>query len=94
MPGGFEYEASLEQIEKSSKFRLISGAANLRGEYELRDGRLSMVKPEDKKMTGLVWEVKNRNVLLLVERPESSQFGSDYRNSTLSRSKRPTARLR
>jgi hypothetical protein len=57
----------------------------LRGEYELREGRLSMMKPEDEKMTGLVWEVKNRNVLMLVEHPEASQFGSDYRNATLSR---------
>lgn len=91
MPAGFEYEASLEPIEKSNKYRLICGATNLRGEYELREGRLSMVRPEEEMMTGLVWEVKNRNVLVLVEHPESSQFGSDYRDSTLSRSKTPAA---
>ena len=85
MPAGFEFEATLEQIEKSSKYRLVSGAANLRGVYELKEGRLSMVQPEDERMIGLVWEIKNRNVLVLVEHPEASQFGSDYRNATLSR---------
>lgn len=87
MPKGFEYEASLEQIEKSSKYHLKSEAANLSGVYDLRDGRLAMVKPENERMIGLVWEVKNQNVLLLVEHPEASQLGSDYRNATLSRNK-------
>ncbi|MGI8978380.1 MAG: hypothetical protein ACR2FY_04055 [Pirellulaceae bacterium] len=86
MPRGIEYEARLERLENGTKYRLVAGAANLRGTYELRDGRLSMIQPENERMTGLVWEIKNKNVVVLSEHPEESQFGSDYRNSTLSRS--------
>ena len=61
------------------------GLSVLRGEYELSGGRLSIVRPEDEKMTGLVWRVRNRNLLELVEHPVSSQFGSDYRGAILVR---------
>ena len=44
-----------------------------------------MARPTDPKMTGLVWRVKNKNLLELVEHPVSSQFGSDYRGAVLVR---------
>jgi hypothetical protein len=86
MSAGFEYEAVLEATEKPGEFRL-RGAGNLNGVYVLRNGKLSIAEPDNEKMQGLVWDVLNRNVVLLTEHPESSQFGSDYRRSTLSRKK-------
>jgi hypothetical protein len=85
MPREFEYEAQIERVEGEDKFRLTCEAWNLRGIYRLCDGRLTIVQPENERLIGLVWEIKNKNVLLLTEHPESSQVGSDYRNATLSR---------
>ena len=85
MPKGFEYEAQLERVDDAGQFRITCQAWNLRGIYRLSDGRLTIVQPENERLIGLVWEIKNKNVLLLTEHPESSQVGSDYRNATLSR---------
>ncbi len=85
MPKGFEYEAQLKRVDSEDKFRLTCDAWNLRGIYRLCDGRLTIVQPENERLIGLVWEIKNKNVLLLTEHPESSQVGCDYRNATLSR---------
>lgn len=92
MPKGFEYEVHLRKVDGADKYRLDCGATMLRGEYELNGRRLSMLKPDDERLTGLVWEIKNKNVLVLVEHPEKSQFGSDYRNATLSRQRGDVAR--
>lgn len=86
MPRGHEFEATLVAL-KPGEFELQTEAHNLRGVYTLRDGRLEMSKPVNERMVGLVWEVKNRNVVVLSDHPESSQLGSNYRNATLSRNK-------
>jgi hypothetical protein len=88
MPRGFEFDAILEPTGQPGHYRLRANAPNLRGEYLLADGRLAMAAPENQYLAGLVWEVKNRNVLLLTEQPDTLHVGSDYRNATLSRSKR------
>lgn len=87
MPKGFEYEARWERVDGKLEYRLVCGATMLRGGYEFCGRRLRMTRAEDERLAGLVWEVKNKNVLLLIEHPEESQFGSDYRNATLSRQK-------
>ncbi len=85
MPAGFEYDATIERVGDDGRFRLQCRAANLRGVYELRGRKLSAVVPDNEVMTGLAWEVKNRNVLILTEHPDTASVGSDYRNATLSR---------
>ena len=44
-----------------------------------------MKAPEDERLVGLVWQIKNANTLLLTDHPAQSQFGSDYTNATLCR---------
>lgn len=83
----FEYEAQLKRVDGAGKYHLTCEAWNLRGIYCLSDGRLTIVQPENERLVGLVWEIKNKNVLLLTVHPEGSQVGSDYRNATLSRFK-------
>jgi len=85
MPAGFEYDATLEPTGEPGRFRLKCGATLLRGVYEFRRDRLSMIRPEDPQMKGLVWEVKDENRLVLVEHPEESRPGQDYRGATLTR---------
>lgn len=85
MPAGFEYDATLESGVEPGLYRLRCGAVLLQGLYELRGRQLIMVQPVDPKLTGLIWHAKNRNALVLVEHPEKSQFGADYRNATMGR---------
>jgi hypothetical protein len=87
MPAGFEYAATLVRIGEDGHYRLRCPATNLSGVYNLSDRRLTAVSPDNERMTGLVWEIKNRNVLLLTVHPETAAVGSDYRNATLSRQK-------
>ena len=77
--------ATFERDGRWNYVWLRSRAHLLQGEYELKGGELSMARPTDPKMTGLVWRVKNKNLLKLVEHPVSSQFGSDYRGAVLVR---------
>jgi len=83
MPRGFEYDAILEPGVEAGLYRLRCGAVNLQGVYELRGRRLTMIQPVNSRLAGLVWEIKNKNVLLLIEHPEPSRVGSDYRNASL-----------
>jgi hypothetical protein len=88
MPAGFEYEAQFERAETKNdvvSYRLTTKATNLRGVYAFIDGRLTLVQPDEANMAGLAWEIKNRNVILLVVHPESAHVGADYRNASLTR---------
>jgi hypothetical protein len=85
MPGGAQWNARFEKFCRCNHIHLFCGATMLRGEYDLSGTRLAMERPDDEKMVGLVWKVKNRNLLELVEHPASSQFGSDYRGAVLVR---------
>lgn len=89
MPAGFEYEANLQRAadEKPGIFlyRLTTEATNLAGIYDFHEGRLTLVVPVAERMEGLGWEIKNKNVILLVEHPESANVGPDYLNASLTR---------
>ncbi len=87
MPRGFEYDATLEPAGEVGLYRLRCGALNLQGLYEVRGGRLTLVKPDNLHLAGLAWEIRNNNALLLTEQPNQEQVGSDYRGATLGRQK-------
>lgn len=87
MPRGFEYDATLEPAGEVGLYRLRCGALNLQGLYEVRRGRLTLVKPDNRHLAGLAWEIQNNNALLLTEQPNQAQVGSDYRGATLGRQK-------
>lgn len=94
MPAGFEYDATLQREDEPGRYRLRCRATNLSGVYEFQGRCLTAVSPDNERMTGLGWELKNRNVLLLTVHPESAAVGSDYRNATLSRQKSADERPR
>lgn len=94
MPAGFEYDATLERVDEPGRYRLRCRATNLSGVYAFRGRCLTAVSPDNEQMTGLGWELKNRNVLLLTVHPESAAVGSDYRDATLSRQKSADERPR
>jgi hypothetical protein len=85
LPAGFEFEVSIVADERPDHF-VVRGkkATNLLGVYKLGDGKLCLVTPQNAQMAGLVWEVKDRNTLLLVEQSEKKR-PADYRGAILSR---------
>jgi hypothetical protein len=85
MPVGVQWNATIEKRCRCGHVELRCGAVLLQGQYELNGNRLVMVSPQDEKMVGLVWEMRNANLLELKEHPATSQFGSDYRGAVLVR---------
>lgn len=85
MPNGVQWDATFEKRCRCGNITLRCGAALLQGEYELTGDRLTMSHPTDERMISLVWRVRNRNALELIEHPVTSQFGSDYRGALLVR---------
>lgn len=92
MPRGFEYNAVLETGPEYGLLRLQCGALNLQGLYELKDGKLVMVKPDNQHLAGLEWDIRNQNTLILEKQPNTAQVGSDYRGATLGRQKQAKSR--
>ncbi|MDB5351997.1 MAG: heme-binding protein [Planctomycetota bacterium] len=85
MPSGAQWNATFEKNCRCNHIDLRCGGGLLQGEYEMKGGWLAVAKPTDEKLTGLVWKIRNRNLLELVEHPVASQFGSDYRGAVLVR---------
>lgn len=88
MPRGFEYDATIEPGEEYGFYQLKCGALNLQGQYEIQGRNLVMVKPANKYLKDLAWEITNRNSLVLTKQPNFNQVGSDYRGATLGRQKK------
>jgi RNA polymerase sigma factor (sigma-70 family) len=86
LPSGFLHEALLKPLggnrlalESADRLLVFSG------EYELRDGKLDLVKPQNPIAGGYRWEVRGMNELALVAQPPVDKVGSDYLGATLTR---------
>jgi hypothetical protein len=85
LPAGFQYLAKIERSDDGAGYRLYCPAANLQGEYIVREGRRFTIRPEDLPLAGLTWDIKNANLLVLTEQPIPSPVGADYRGAVLVR---------
>lgn len=85
LPAGFQYLTKIERSDDEAGYRLYCRAANLRGEYIVREGRRFTIRPEDLPLAGLTWDIKNANLLVLTEQPIPSPVGADYRGAVLVR---------
>lgn len=86
LPAGFKSPATLVALD-DQRFRLENGPPNFRGVYVLNGDRLTVVEPDDARLTEFVWKVQNGDSLLLIEAPPASKVGSDYRGAILNREK-------
>ena len=86
LPAGFEHRATLIRKD-GNRYRLdhpeIAGV--LEGLYEVRNGKLAVIEPDDERMTELEWKILNRNVLQLVGQRQPSPTGANYVDATLTR---------
>lgn len=81
LPRGAQYTVTLRP-EGEKQFHL-ENAVRFSGLYELRDGRLVMVKPTDPAEVGFEWEVRGPDALTLVAQRERT--GANYLGATLKR---------
>jgi hypothetical protein len=94
LPAGFEHRVTLEPVG-SDRYRLKSIRLDSRskgedslvfaGLYEIRDGRLVIVDPDDDRLTEFQWTIQNPNTLILADQPEAGKTGADYHGATLTR---------
>jgi hypothetical protein len=88
LPAGFEFTMTVEPHSEPHHYLLRGDkASNLQGLYKLEGERLEMVTPKVPRIDGLVWEFSASGGLVLVEQPEGSRPGADYRGATLKRAR-------
>ena len=94
LPAGFEHRVTLEPVE-SDRYRLRAVRIDSRGEgdnrlvfagvYEIREGWLVIVEPDDDRLLGFGWKIHNPNTLILADQPEAGKTAHDYLGATLTR---------
>ncbi len=83
LPRGYQYEVTLE-AQGDNLYRL-EFPGNSSGVYRHKGSRLSMDTPRDKRLTEFVWQLQNKNLLVLVESPPTAKTGADYRDAVMHR---------
>ncbi len=81
LPAGFVQSTTI-QDSGNRRFLLRSRASVFNGLYEWRSGQLVVVRPDDDRMVGLVWQWNGKQ-LTLVEEPKNTPTGSSYVGTVL-----------
>jgi HEAT repeat protein len=82
LPAGFEHEATVEAAGEN-RYRLAAGGTRFNGIYQVREGRLVAVEPEETRVEGFQWQIRSPYMLTLVEQSEKPEH--DYRGTVLFR---------
>ncbi len=81
LPAGFVQPTTLQDFGEG-RYLLRSRAGIFNGVYEWRRGQLVVVRPDDDRMAGLVWQWDGQK-LTLVEEPKNTPTGSSYVGTVL-----------
>ena len=81
LPAGFVQPTTIQDGGKG-RFLMRSRASIFNGLYEWRSGQLVVVRPNDDRMVGLVWQWDGAK-LTLVEEPKNTPTGSSYVGTVL-----------
>lgn len=83
LPAGFQFPVTL--ASKSDGSYYLENARNLGGTYQQEGRLLKVTAPDQERLTGFLWRLETPDVAVLVEGPEVSKVGSDYRGAVLRR---------
>jgi beta-lactamase regulating signal transducer with metallopeptidase domain len=83
LPAGFKHKVTLTPAGPN-RYRLEPRRLNSSGIYEVRGNRLVIVAPNDRRLLGFEWEIRQGR-LILVGQPPTSKTGSNYLGATLVR---------
>jgi hypothetical protein len=84
LPAGFQHQITIKRVDEK-QFFIGPTQFNTSGIYEVRGRELHIVKPSDERLTGFVWTITDDDNLILVDQPNVSKIGADYRGATLAR---------
>ncbi|TWT39035.1 hypothetical protein [Blastopirellula retiformator] len=84
LPLGAEHQVVIKAT-RDDKFKLVRPKLNMAGVYQANGEKLTITKPDDKRLTGFEWTAINRNTLILTGEPSTSRTGSSYLGATLTR---------
>jgi hypothetical protein len=82
LPGGFVQPVNLQDLGKG-EFLFRSRADVFAGVYRWENGHLVVVKPDDPRMTGLVWRWDGQRLTLVAE-PQGRPTGASYVGTVVS----------
>jgi hypothetical protein len=83
LPAGFEHQIVVRPL--GGNRLAVEKAVRFSGIYELRDGRLVLVKPTNPAESGFEWEVRTPSEVVLVAQPPVAKTGQNYLGATLTR---------
>ncbi|UUO07265.1 hypothetical protein M4951_02900 [Blastopirellula sp. J2-11] len=84
LPLGAEHQVAIKKA-KNDQFKLVRPRLNLAGAYKVDGPTLTIVQPDDQRLTGFVWTAINRNTLILTSEPPQGRTGASYVGATLTR---------
>jgi beta-lactamase regulating signal transducer with metallopeptidase domain len=84
LPAGFDRQVKLERIDQGH-YRFLPRGLSMSGVYVLNGDRLTMEKPNDRRLTEFQWEIRESNRLVLVAQPSRSKIGANYLGATMAK---------
>jgi RNA polymerase sigma factor (sigma-70 family) len=84
LPAGFQYQVVMRRLAPNRYS--LGNAVRFSGIYELREGRLTRIKPAKPVNERFIWEVRG-DKLILVAQPPVARTGANYLGATLKRQK-------
>jgi hypothetical protein len=82
LPAGFVHSVTLTPLGEN-RYRLEPARLNSSGVYEVRNGRLAIVEPNDRRLLGFEWKIEEDGQLKLVGQPPLRETGSNYLGATM-----------
>jgi hypothetical protein len=81
LPAGFKRPVTLQRLE-NDRYLFASGGSVFNGVYRWKDGKLTVVEPDDTRMVGLIWNWDGERFTLVAE-PKDEPTGQSYLGTRL-----------
>ncbi len=81
LPAGFNQPTTLKPLG-SARWLIRSRASIFNGIYQFEGGRLTVIRPDDARMKGLVWKWDGSQLMLVAE-PPAQPTGASYLGTVL-----------
>jgi hypothetical protein len=84
LPAGFRHRITFSPLGQG-RYRFEPRKLVMSGVYTVKDDRLVIVAPNDKRLTGFEWQTQQDGSLTLIGEPGVAKTGSSYLKATMRR---------